>query len=70
MQADLLSRICDPDDWGLSWDTFRKIDLLWGPHSIDHFANYINLKIARFNLDFGVPVQKVSMHLPWLERSK
>ena len=29
-QADFLSRIYDPDDWGLSWDTFRKIDLLWG----------------------------------------
>ena len=47
-QADFLSRIYDSDDWGFSWDTFPKIDLLWGPHSIDRFANYINSKIARF----------------------
>ena len=54
-QADFLSRIYDPDDWGLSWDTFRKIDLLWGPHSVDRFANYINSKIARFNSQYWNP---------------
>ena len=31
-QADFLSRIYDSDDWGLSWDTFHKIDSVWGPH--------------------------------------
>ena len=54
-QADFLSRVYDPDDWGLSSDTFRKIDLLWGPHSIDRFANYINSKIARFNSRYWSP---------------
>ena len=24
-------------------------DLLWGPHSIDHFADYSNTKLLRFN---------------------
>ena len=24
-------------------------DLLWGPHSIDHFAYYSNTKLLRFN---------------------
>ena len=46
-QGDLLSRLYDSDDWGLSWDTFRKIDAIWGPHTIDRFVNYINAKLAR-----------------------
>ena len=31
--------ICDCDDWGLSWNAFQNIALVWGPHSIDRFAN-------------------------------
>ena len=27
-KADFLSRICDSDDWGLSWNTFQK-HLIW-----------------------------------------
>jgi hypothetical protein len=33
-RADFLSRIYDTDDWGLYWDTFRRIDSVWGPHTI------------------------------------
>ena len=51
-QADFLSRIYDPDDWGLSWDTFQNIDIVWGPHSFDRFANYLNAKLPRFNSRF------------------
>lgn len=51
-QADFLSRICDSDDWGLSEQTFSKIDQIWGPHSIDRFANHLNLKLPRFNSRF------------------
>ena len=40
-QAEFLSRIYDPNDWGLSWDTFRQIDLLWGPQSVDRRLSYI-----------------------------
>ena len=47
-KADFLSRICDSDDWGLSWNTFQNIDLVWGVHSIDRFANYLNAKLPRF----------------------
>ena len=54
-KADFLSRIYDPDDWGLCWDTFHNIDLVWGPHSIDRFANYLNSKLARFNSRFWNP---------------
>jgi len=34
-QADFLSRLYDPDDWGLSWSTFHTIDRIWGPHTVD-----------------------------------
>ena len=54
-KADFLSRICDSDDWGLSWNTFQIIDLVWGPHSIDRFANYLNAKLPRFNSRFWNP---------------
>ena len=52
-KADFLSRICDSDDWGLSWNTFQIIDLVWGPHSIDRFANYLNAKLPKLNSRFG-----------------
>lgn len=54
-KADFLSRIYDSDDWGLSWNTFQNIDLVWGPHSIDRFANYLNAKLSRFNSRFWNP---------------
>ena len=34
----------DSDNWA-----FCDIDLVWGPHSIDCFANYLNSKLLRFN---------------------
>ena len=54
-QADFLSRIYDPDDWGLSWDTLQNIDIVWGSHSFDRFANYLNAKLPRFNSRFWNP---------------
>jgi len=54
-QADFLSRIYDPDDWGLSWSTFYTIDRIWGPHTVDRFANYLNYKLSRFNSRFCNP---------------
>lgn len=54
-QADFISKIEDPDDWGISVDIFQKIELLWGPHSIDRFANFRNTKLARFNSLFWNP---------------
>ena len=50
-QADFLSRIYDPDDWGLSWNTFQNIDIVWGPHSFDRFA-YDFAKLRGSILDF------------------
>ena len=48
-QADFLSRIYDPDDWGLSQHIFTRIDQIWGPHTIDQFAKHLNNKLQRFN---------------------
>ena len=54
-RADYLSRIYDADDWGLSPLSFHRIDLAWGPHSIDRFANHLNAKLPRFNSRFWNP---------------
>ena len=53
--ADYLSRLFDPDDWGLSLDSFRFIDNVWGPHTVDRFANFLNSKLPRFNSRFWNP---------------
>ena len=45
----------DSDDWGPSWDSFRKIDSIWGPHTIDRFANKINAELVRLNSRFWNP---------------
>ena len=48
-QADLLSRIVDVDDWRISTEFFDFMNNLWGPHTIDRFANMDNRKIDRYN---------------------
>ena len=54
-QADFLSRIYDADDWGLYPLSFYRVDLVWGPHTIDRFANHVNAKLPRFNSRFWNP---------------
>ena len=54
-KADFLSRLQDTDDWGLSLSTFTSIDSVWGPHTIDRFANFRNTKLARFNSRYWNP---------------
>ena len=39
-QAYFLSRIYDPDDWGVSCSTFYMIDRIRGPHIVDRLANF------------------------------
>ena len=48
-KADLLSRIIDVDDWGISVEFFEFLDTLWGPHTYDRFANVDNTKIRKFS---------------------
>ena len=48
-RADYLSKIYDDNDWGISDILFNWLEELWGPHSIDRFANYLNTKLPRYN---------------------
>ena len=48
-RADFLSRIVDYDDWYINPDVFAWLDLLWGPHTVDRFADYDNCQLPRFN---------------------
>ena len=54
-KADYLSKLIDYDDWGVSDDFFEYIDSIWGPHTVDRFANANNKKICRFNSVFWNP---------------
>ena len=55
VQADLISREIDLDDWSVSDRFFNFIDNLWGPHSVDRFADNINCKLPKFNSKFWCP---------------
>ena len=48
-RADYLSRIVDLDDWLLNPVIFAQLDVQWGPHTIDRFADYNNSQLCRFN---------------------
>lgn len=54
--ADYYSRLVDYDDWMLNPDIFNWLDNLWGPHTVDRFANAVNAQLPRFNSRFWVPV--------------
>ena len=53
--ADAISRIVDFDDWGVSFEFFRLVDNIWGPHSVDRFATSHNCKLPRFFSRFWNP---------------
>ena len=55
MLADELSREIDFDDWGISELFFHFIDGLWGPHSVDMFADELNTKLPILNSKFWCP---------------
>ena len=53
--VDYCSRIIDHDDWMLNPAVFGWLESLWGPHTIDRFANSVNAQVARFNSRFWTP---------------
>ena len=55
VQADLLSREVDYDDWGVSSQFFQFMNSLWGPHSVDRFADNRNTKLPVFNSRYWCP---------------
>ena len=48
-KADYLSRIIDYDDWQLNPAVFAELDKVWGPHTVDRFADFYNCQLPRFN---------------------
>jgi len=46
--ADRLSREVDSTDWSLAPAAFRRLDDLYGPHSVDLFATEVNTRCVRF----------------------
>ena len=46
--ADAISRIIDFDNCGVSLEFFSYIDDIWGPHTVDCFANFTDLKSTKF----------------------
>ena len=53
--ADFVSRIVDYDDWQVNPELFRGLDCVWGPHSLDRFADNYNTQLPRFNSRFACP---------------
>ena len=53
--ADQISKHVDYDDWKTSAECFRIWDNMWGPHTVDRFANDKNRKVIRFNSKYWCP---------------
>lgn len=54
-RADFLSRMVDTGDWRISDCFFEFVNSLWGPSTIDRFANLKNTKLPRFNSKYWNP---------------
>ena len=39
VRVDFISRLIDPDDWQITEQCFMELENLWGPHTINSFAN-------------------------------
>ncbi len=53
--ADYLSRVADWDDWSVRDEIFSDLDVMYGPHSCDLFANACNAKSPKFYSRFWQP---------------
>ena len=53
--ADEISNVIDFDDWCTTQGFFAHLDSIWGPHTVDRFANASNAHLPRFNSRFRVP---------------
>ena len=54
-KADYLSRLQDTDDWKIQPLLFSGLNRLWGPHTIDRFANQLNTQLPQFNSRWWCP---------------
>ena len=53
--ADYLSKDIDTDDWSIDEATFASISAIFGPFTIDRFADDSNAKLTRFNSKYHCP---------------
>ena len=53
--ADALSKSYDFDDWETTDTLFHYLNSLWGPFTIDRFADNKNAKLKKFNSKFWCP---------------
>ena len=53
--ANYISKIVDYDDWMIHPDIFAHLDHVWGPHTVDRFANINNRQMRRFDSRFWNP---------------
>ena len=44
-KADYISQLVDFDDWQITHDLSQSLEQLWGPHTVDYFANYYTAKL-------------------------
>ena len=49
------TRIRDTDNWSIDNDSFRLIDSLYGPFTVDRFTNNLNRKLKCFNSKYYCP---------------
>lgn len=49
VRADQLSRVKSSHEWELHPKMFKFVDSIWGPHTIDRFATWINHKVEVYN---------------------
>lgn len=54
-KADFLSKIIDHDDWEVTVEFFDFVSLMFGPFTVDRFANFNNRKLLRYNSKFWNP---------------
>ena len=54
-KADYISRLIDFDDWQITPEFFLRLEKLWGPHTIDRFANFYAARLPRFFSRFWNP---------------
>ena len=72
VQADDLSRQTDKFEWMLSKPTFKMLDSMWGPHTVDRFASALSTQLPRYNSRYldpnGMPVDALAQ-IDWAEEN-
>ena len=53
--ADYYNRIKDTENWSIDNDSFRYINNLYGPFTVDRVANNLNRKLKCFNSKYYCP---------------